>query len=113
MFATLFTRRARHIRRRTPRVHDQRELLRRRPDSKPRRIISARKKIVVQIHVSIGKEASRMSEMPAAELAVGDDSRGVAGRGESEGQDEGGAIPLGSGGRRRCEIEEKNNGGES
>lgn len=54
-----------------------------------------------------------MSEMPAAELAVGDDSRGVAGRGESEGQDEGGAIPLGSGGRRRCEIEEKNNGGES
>jgi len=51
--------------------------------------------------------------MPAAELAIGDDSKGVAGRRESKGQDEGGAMSLGGGARRRREIEEKDEGGES
>ncbi|KAM1087769.1 hypothetical protein ACFX2B_013118 [Malus domestica] len=64
MKTTLLTVKARHISHRTSCIHNQRELLRRRPNPQPRRVAPVGEEIVIEPHVGVGH---RSLEPPAVE----------------------------------------------
>lgn len=105
MIATVMTIRTRHIGDSTPCINNQRKLLRRSSDVKPRRIIPVREEIIEEIHASIRKDAISLKLTPKS--SVGNSRR------EREGQEKRWTVVVGEDGGRTdggecgCEEEEQ------
>lgn len=71
MFTTTLTIETRNVSDGASRVHDQRKLLRRRPNGKTRRVVSIREEVVVEPHASAGRARElRAEQSPAVMISL-------------------------------------------
>lgn len=81
MFTTTLTIGTRNVSDGASRVHDQRKLLRRRPNGKTRRIVSIREEVVVEPHASAGRARElRAEQSPAVMISLARGRRRIPGR---------------------------------